>query len=100
MSGTSITFSDTGVSIQNNKLVTKIYRKSTDGQNFLDINSKYPVPLKDSIHCKDSICTTPNDFSHFYEKLKQLFVNQGYEPQLINKHKSRKQTGPKRTFKR
>ena len=32
------------------------------------------------------ICTTPNDFNHYCEELKQSFVSQGYQPQLINKH--------------
>ena len=49
MSQTSIKFLDTKVSFQNNKLVTKIYRESTDGQNFLCVDSEYPKPLKDSI---------------------------------------------------
>ena len=49
MSQTSIKFLDTKVSFQNNKFVTKIYRESTDGQNFLCVDSEYPKPLKDSI---------------------------------------------------
>ena len=42
ISQTSITFLDKEVSIQNNKLVTKIYWKSTDRQNFLYIDSDHP----------------------------------------------------------
>ena len=42
------------------------------------------------------ICITPNDFNHYCEELKQRFVSQGYQPQPINKHKSRQE----KTFKR
>ena len=91
ISQTRITFLDTEVSIQNNKLVTKIYRKSTDHQNFLHIDSDHPKSLEDSIPDSQAlrikrICTTPNDFNHYCEELKQRFVSQGYQPYLINKH--------------
>ena len=91
ISQTSITYLDTEVSIQNNKLVTKICRKRTDRQNFLYIDSDHAKSLKDSISFTQAlrikrICTTPNDFNHYCEKLKQRFVSQGYQPQLINKH--------------
>ena len=49
ISQTSITFLDTKVSSQSNKFVTKIYRKSTDRQNFLYVDSEYPKPPKHSI---------------------------------------------------
>ena len=88
---TSITFLDTEVSVQNNKLVTKIYRKSTDRQNFLHIDTDHPKSLKGSIPYSQAlrikrICTTPNDFNHYCEELKQGFISQSYQPQLINKH--------------
>ena len=76
---TSITFLDTELSIQNNKLVTKIYWKKTVCQNFLYIDSDHPKLLKDSIPYSQalrikSICTTPNDFSHYCEELRGLSV--------------------------
>ena len=42
ISQTSITFLDTEVSIQNNKLLTKICLKNTDHQNFLHIDPENP----------------------------------------------------------
>ena len=42
-----ITFHDSEVSIQNKKLVTKIYRKSTDHQNFLHRDLEHSKSLKD-----------------------------------------------------
>ena len=53
ISQTSLTFLDTEDSIQNNKLVTKLYRKSK------------------------RIFIAPNDFNKYCEELKQRFVNQG-----------------------
>ena len=49
ISKTSITFVDTAVYIKNNKLYTKIYRKKTDLQTFLNIISEHPKSLKASI---------------------------------------------------
>ena len=49
ISQSSIPFLDTEVYIKNNKLYTKIYRKETDRQNFLHINSEHPISLKNSI---------------------------------------------------
>ena len=74
LSQTSITFFDTEVSIQNNSLTTKIYRKSTDRQNFIHIDLDHPKSLKDSISYNQAlrikrICTTPNDFNHYCEEL-------------------------------
>ena len=91
ISETSITFLDTEVSIQNNRLVTKIYRKSTDHQNFLQVDSQHPESLKDSITYSQKLTikpigTTPNKFNQYCQRLKQRFVNQGYKLELINKH--------------
>ena len=66
------------------KLATKIYRKSTDHQNFHHIGSDHPKSLKDNIPYSQAlrikrICTTPNDFNHYCEELKQRFVSQGYQ---------------------
>ena len=49
ISKTSITFLDTEVYIKNKKLYIKIYKKQTDRQSFLSINSEYPKSLKTSI---------------------------------------------------
>ena len=92
ISQTSITFLDTEVSIQNNKLIKKkSIRKSTDLQNFFHIDSEQPKSLKDTIPYNEPlknkhICTKPNDFNEYCEELKQRFVSQCYKPELIHKH--------------
>ena len=68
-----------------------MYRKSTDPQNFLHIDSDQPKSLKDSIPYSQAlrikrICTIPNDFNQYCEELKQRFVSRANQPQLINKH--------------
>ena len=44
-----ISLLDTQIYIKNNKLHTKIFRKKTDCQTFLNINSEHPKLLKNSI---------------------------------------------------
>ena len=50
ISQSSIIFLDKEVYISNNKLYVKTYRKETDRQNFLHINSEHTISLKNSIH--------------------------------------------------
>ena len=77
ISQTSITFLDKEVFIQNNKLFTKIYRKSTDCQNFYFIQPSAQ---------NQTICTTLNDFNQYCEELKQRFINKGYKPEIVDKN--------------
>ena len=44
-----ITFLDTEVYKKNNKVYTKICRKETDKQTFLNTNPEYPTSIKNSI---------------------------------------------------
>ena len=44
-----ISFLDTEINIKNNKLHTKIFRKKTNRQTFLNINSEHAKSLKNSI---------------------------------------------------
>ena len=65
-SKTSIYFLDTDMYIKNKKLYTKIYRKQTDRQSFLHIDSEHPKSFKDSIPYIQAIrikriCTTSQD---------------------------------------
>ena len=74
LSQTSISLLNTEVSIQNNQLITKIYRKNTDRQNFFQIDSDHPESLKNSIPCSQAlrikrICTATNGFNLLCEEL-------------------------------
>ena len=89
ISKTSITFLDTEVKIKNSKLCTKIYRKKTDRQTFLNINSEHPKSLQNSIPYSQArrikrICSKTTDFGYHLEELKETLVNQGYSKKSIN----------------
>ena len=69
ISKTSITFLDPEAYIKNSKLYTKIYRKQTDCQTFLNINSEHAKSLKISIPYSQAlrikrICSKTTDFEH------------------------------------
>ena len=79
------------VHIKNNKLYTKIYRKQTNRQSFLHINSEHPTSLKDRIPFSQApqikrICTTSKGFGHHFKELKQRFLELGYNSELLEKH--------------
>ena len=84
-----ISFLDTEIYIKNNKLHTKIFRKKTDHQTFLNINSEHPKLLKSSVPYTQTlrikkICSTKKDFDHHSRELKERFLKQGYEQKLVD----------------
>ena len=69
--------------IKNNKLYTKIYRKQTNRQSFLHIDSEHPKSLKVSFSYIQAIrnkriCTTSQDFDYHCKELKQRFLEQRF----------------------
>ena len=67
--------------IKNNKRYTKIYRKQTDRQSSLHIDSEHPKSLKVSISYIQAIrikriCATSQDFHYHCKELKQRFLEQ------------------------
>ena len=73
-----ISFLDTEIYIKSNKLHTKIFRKKTDRQTFLNINSEHPKSLKNNIPYSQAlrikrICSTKKDFDHHSRELKEIF---------------------------
>ena len=82
-------FLNTEIRIKNNKLHTKIFRKKTDHQTFLNINSEHLKSLKNSIPYSQAlrikrICSTKKDFDHHSRELKERFLKQGYHQKLVN----------------
>ena len=83
-SKTSISFLDTDMYIKNKKLDTKIYRKQTNRQSFLHIDSEHPKSFKDSIPYIQAIrikriCTTSQDLSQA-KSPSNTRVSQALEP--------------------
>ena len=84
-----ISFLDTEIYIKNNKLHTKIFKKETDRQTFLNINSEQPKSLKISIPYSQAlrikrICSTKKDFDHHSREPKERFLKQGYDQKLVD----------------
>ena len=84
----SILFPDADTYIKNNKLYTKIYRKETNRQNFLHINSEHPISLKNSILYSQVLrvkrtCSTIENFKFYCSELKQNFIENGYKSDLL-----------------
>ena len=75
--------------IKNTKLDTKTFRKKTDRQTFLNINSEHPKSLKNSISYSQTIqrkklSSTKKNFDHHSRELKERFLRQGYDRKFIN----------------
>ena len=90
-----ISFLDTEIFIKNNKLHTKILRRKSDHQAFLNIDSENLKSLKDSIPYSQAlrikrICSTKKDFDHHSIKLKERFLKQVYDQKLVDQQLERK----------
>ena len=75
--------------IKNTKLDTKTFRKKTDRQTFLNINSEHPKSLKNSISYSQTIqrkklSSTKKNFDHHSRELKERFLRQGYNRKFID----------------
>ena len=75
--------------IKNTKLDTKTFRKKTDCQTFLNINSEHPKSLKNSISYSQTIqrkklSSTKKNFDHHSRELKERFLRQGYDRKFID----------------
>ena len=69
--------------LKSNKLHTKIFKKKTDHQTILNIDSEYPKSLKNSIPYgqalrRNRICSTKKYFNHHSRELKERFLKQVY----------------------
>ena len=76
---------------QKQNTIHKIYRKETDRQNILHINSEHPISLKNSIQYSQVLsvkCTwsTTENFKIYCSELKQKFIEIGYKSDLLDKH--------------
>ena len=77
-----IVFLDTEVNLHNSKLHTRIYRKETDRQHYVHINSEHPKPLKNSLPYSQviwmkQISLSQTDLSSSLKEIKNNLINQG-----------------------
>ena len=83
-------FLDVGISKLDGKLVTKIYRKPTHTQQYINWNSNHPKNmllgvLKGLIHRAHVICDLKEDLLEELDLLKNVFIRNGYPEQLVTK---------------
>ncbi|CAN7976819.1 unnamed protein product, partial [Ixodes persulcatus] len=85
----AISFLDVTVEIQDNKLSTKLYRKPTDRQQYLNYDSCHPRHCKNSLpysqaHRYKRICSNEQDFKQNADNLTTALIRQNYPPGVIN----------------
>ena len=83
-----ISYLNAKIYIKNTKLDTKTFRKKTDCQTFLNINSEHTKSLKNSISYSQTIqrkklSSTKKNFDHHSRELKERFLRQGYDRKFI-----------------
>ena len=91
MSSIEIPFLDTIVYIDNkNHLQTRLYRKTTDRQNYLHRASEHPPSLKDSLAYSQAlrikrICSDNEEYKSSTELLLKSFISRGYDQEKVTK---------------
>ena len=90
ISQSGILFLDTEVYIKN-KLHKNSYRKETDRQNFLHINSEPSISLKNSIPYVQVLrvkrtCSEIENYKLYCSEFEQKFIEKGYKSDLLNLH--------------
>ena len=91
-----------GISKLDGKLVTKIYRKPTHTQQYINWNSNHPKNmllgvLKGLIHRAHVICDLKADLLEELDLLKNVFISNEYSEQLVTKNV--KESGPRENLK-
>ena len=91
MSSIEIPFLDTIVYIDNkNHLQTRLYRKTTDRQNYLLRASEHPPSLKDSLAHSQAlrikrVCSDNEEYKSSSEQLVKSFISRGYDQEQVAK---------------
>ena len=79
-----ITFLDTTVTINESKLLTKLYKKPTDRSAYLHNQSYHPNHLKKNIPYGQAIrikrfCSQNEDYQTALHEMKEAFIKRGYQ---------------------
>ena len=85
----SLTFSDTSCATQNGKIVTDLYRKKTDRNQYLLTSSCHPAHTTKNIPFSLAlrivrICSKPEDRNTRFKELRELLLSREYKPGLID----------------
>ena len=95
-------FLDVGLLKADGKLVTRIYRKPTHTQQYINWNSNHPKnmllgDLKALIHRAHVICDLKEDLLEELDLLKDVFIGNGYPEHLVTK--TLNESWPRETLK-
>ena len=95
-------FLDVGLMKTGGKLVTRIYRKPTHTQQYINWNSNHPKNmllgvLKGLIHRAHVICDLQEDLLHELDLLRDVFIRNGYPEHLVTK--TLRESWPRETMK-
>ena len=85
----SLAFLDTSCAIENGKIVTDLYRKKTDRNQYLLTSSCHPAHTTKNIPFSLAlrivrICSKPEDRDTRFKELKELLLSREYKPGLID----------------
>ena len=85
----NLAFLDTQCKVENGKIVTDLYRKETDRNQYLLPSSCHPPHVTENIPFSLAlrivrICTHPEDREKRFEELKALLLSRDYKPGTVN----------------
>ncbi|XP_066925555.1 uncharacterized protein [Clytia hemisphaerica] len=89
-SHSEINFLDTTITIKNNRLDYKIFKKPTDRSSYLHNTSYHPNNLKNNIPYGQAlrikkICSNPEEYNQSLLQMKDAFIRRGYKAENLNK---------------
>ena len=95
-------FLDVGITRLDSKLVTKIYRKPTHTQQYINWNSNHPKNmllgvLKGLVHRAHVLCDEKEDLLEELELLRNVFICNGYPEHLVSQ--TLRESWPRETLK-
>jgi hypothetical protein len=95
-------FLDVGITRLDSKLITKIYRKPTHTQQYINWNSNHPKNmllgvLKGLVHRAHVLCDEKEDLLEELELLRNVFICNGYPEHLVSQ--TLRESWPRETLK-
>lgn len=88
-SSTKVNFLDVEISVEKGSLITNVYRKPTDRQQYLHFKSCHPRHSKTSIpysqaHRFKRICSQDQDFTRNTNRMREVLIKQRYPPAIVD----------------
>lgn len=105
VSDTSISFLDTKITLNNNKLHTTLFKKPTDKHQFLHFESHHPRHCKNAIPFSQIVrlrrlCMNDTDYNQKVDELVETLKNQHYPDNVLHQVKQKSLTLDRQTVLR